>query len=462
MDKVPPHEVDVAALLENRPLGRFHLLTLLFGCLILFVDGLDFSAPNVGAKAIQIAFHAQPSAMGLVFGWGYFGMFVGSVLLGYVGDKYGRKTGALLGVLAYSLPAIFTIFAGSIGGLALWRFLAGIGIGGVVPNTIALLTETAPKRHRVFFVMIAFVGYSLGNASCAQIAAWLMPAYGWPVVFLAAGMAGLVLSLLLLFVLPESIPYLTTTAPDSPRLRRLLARAAPELVPGPGTRFVLRSPASETKFSLKLLFNSYRRIATPLLWIAYFADSLTFMTLSAWLTFILVEAGLPQQQAQLTFSAGAVGAMILIPIVGRGIDRFGPRVVVLFAAAAIGGIVSVGTAGSTPTLIMALAVLGYSCAAATHHSLNGIVAGFYPTIIRGNGVGYATGMGRVGAIVGPVVAGFLLSANLPVNQVLFFIAAPDLIVAACCVALDLLRRSASARADFADSRPVAPPKEQLA
>jgi MFS family permease len=77
-------------------------------------------------------------------------------------------------------------------------------------------------------------------------------------------------------------------------------------------------------------------------------------------------------------------------------------------------------------------------------------------------VGYATGMGRVGAIVGPVVAGFLLSANLPVNQVLFFIAAPDLIVAACCVALDLLRRSASARADFADSRPVAPPKEQLA
>jgi MFS family permease len=111
---------------------------------------------------------------------------------------------------------------------------------------------------------------------------------------------------------------------------------------------------------------------------------------------------------------------------------------------------------------MVLAVLGYACAAATHHSLNGIVASFYPTIVRGNGVGYATGMGRVGAIVGPVVAGYLLSASLPLNQVLFFMAAPDFVVAAACVALDVLRRSASARADFANRRPVTRAKEQLA
>jgi len=462
MDKIPQRDLEIAELLENRPLGQFQVLTLLFGCLILFVDGLDFSAPNVGAKAIQLAFHADPSAMGMVFGWGYFGMFVGSVLLGYIGDKYGRKTGAVLGVLAYSLPAIFTIFASSIDELAVWRFLAGIGIGGVVPNTIALLTETAPKRHRVLFVMIAFVGYSLGNASCGQIAAWLMPTYGWPVVFLAAGSTGVVLSVILVFALPESIPFLAATKPESPLLRRLIARAAPEFALGPDTRIVLRRPANETKFSLKLLFNSYRRTATPLLWIAYFADSLTFMTLSAWLTFILVEAGLPQQQAQLTFSAGAVGAMILIPLVGRGIDRFGPKVVVLFAACAIGAILYLGMPGLTPAYVMALAVFGYACAAATHHSLNGIVASFYPTIVRGNGVGYATGMGRVGAIVGPVVAGYLLSASLPLNQVLFFIAAPDLIVAACCVALDVLRRSRSARADFVNARTTAHVKEQPA
>jgi AAHS family 4-hydroxybenzoate transporter-like MFS transporter len=388
-------------------------------------------------------------------------MFAGSIVLGYLGDRYGRKTGALVGVLAYSLPALLTIFATSLDQLALWRFLAGIGIGGVVPNAIALLTETAPKRHRVIFVMLAFVGYSLGNSSSAQIAAWLMPSYGWPVVFLVAGVAGLTLSAALVFVLPESIPYLTATRPDSPQLRRLLARAAPELVLRPDTRIVLRRPASEMHFSLKLLFSSYRRIATPLLWLAYFADALTFMTLSAWLTFILVEAGLPQQQAQLVFSAGAFGAVLVIPLVGRGIDRFGPKVVVLFALAAITGIVHLGTAGLTPVAISVVAVFGYACAAATHHALNGIVGGFYPTIIRGNGVGYATGMGRIAAIFGPVIAGYLLSANLPVQTVLAAIAAPDVAVAAACVGLDVLRRSASARADFANPIPT-PSTEQLA
>ena len=461
MDK-NPREIDVGALLENRPLGRLHVLTLLLGFLILFVDGLDFSAPNVGAKSIQAIFHAQASDMGLVFGWGYFGMFVGSVLLGYIGDKYGRKIGVVLGVLAYSLPAIFTIFATSLDELAVWRFLAGIGIGGVVPNTIALLTETAPKRHRVIFVMIGFVGYSLGNAACAQVAAWLMPLYGWSVVFLAAGLAGILLSIVLAFALPESIPFLAATKPDSPKLRRLLLRAAPGILLAPGAIIVLRRPAAETQFSLKLLFNSYRRIATPLLWIAYFADALTFMTLSAWLTFILVEAGLPQQQAQLTVSAGAFGAMLGIPLVGRGIDRFGPKVVVFSAMAAIASIVYLGTPGLVPSVIIVVAILGYAFAAATHHALNGIVGGFYPTIIRGNGVGYATGMGRIGAIFGPIVAGYLLSANLPIQEVLFVIAAPDLVVAAACVGLDVLRRSASARADFTNPVPTREASEQLA
>jgi AAHS family 4-hydroxybenzoate transporter-like MFS transporter len=462
MDNNRQREVDVGALLENRPLGRFQMMTLLFACLVLFVDGLDFSAPNVGAKAILTAFHGEPSAMGEVFGWGYFGMFVGSVVLGYLGDKYGRKTGVVLGVLAYSLPAVFTILATSLDELAMWRFLAGIGIGGVVPNAIALLTETAPKRHRVIFVMIAFVGYSMGNFASAQIAAWLMPFYGWPVVFLAAGLSGTLLSGALVFTLPESIPYLAATHPESPKLRRLLVRAAPELVLYPDTRIVLRRPAAEMHFSLKLLFSSYRRIATPLLWLAYFADALTFMTLSAWLTFMLVEAGLPQQQAQLTFSAGAFAAVMLIPVVGRGIDRFGPKVVVLFAIAAITGIVYLGTPGLTPLAISVVAVFGYACAAATHHSLNGIVGGFYPTIIRGNGVGYATGMGRIAAIFGPVITGYLLSANLPVQTVLAVIAAPDLVVAAACIGLNVLRRSASARADFASPVPAPQSGEQLA
>ena len=442
-------DLDIGPALENRPVGRFQLLTLALGCLVLLVDGLDYSAVNVGAPSILRAFGAERSAMGLVFGWGYFGIFVGSVLFGIIGDKYGRKLGLVLGVLAYSLPALFTVFATSLEELSVFRFLAGIGIGGVVPNTIALLTETAPKRYRVTFVMIAFVGYSTGNASIAQIAAWFIPAYGWSIVFLVAGGLGIALSLVLAFFLAESVPWLAAARPNSPELRRLAARAAPELRITPDTRVALRRSPNEIHFSLKLLFSSYRRIATPLLWIAFFAESLTFMTLSAWLAVLLEAAGLSPTQAALTFSYGAFGAILAILTVGRLIDRFGPRAAVLFAVLAVTAIVYLGTPGLSPAVITIVAVVALACASATHQSLNGIVGGFYPTIIRGNGVGYATGMGRVSAIVGPVIVGYLMAAKVPLQEVLFFVAAPDAVVAAACVGLDRLRKSRTAAEDAA-------------
>jgi MFS transporter, AAHS family, 4-hydroxybenzoate transporter len=445
------NEVDIAQVLENRRIGRFQLVTLALGVLALFVNGLDYSAANVGAPAILRAFHAERSAMGGVFGWSYFGIFLGSVLFGIIGDKFGRKPGLVLALLASSLPALLTPFAHSLGELTLFRFFAGLGIGGAVPNTIALLTETAPKRFRVTFVMIAFVGYSSGNAVIAQVAAWLIPVLGWPVIFVVAGSLGLVLSIVLLAFLPESILFLAATRPDSPKLHRLAARAAPEIAIPPNALFV--SPnQTERKFSLTLLFSAYRRIATPLLWLAFFAESLTYMTFSAWLAVILESAGLPPKQAALTFSYGALGAILAILIFGRLIDRFGPRAAVLSAVVASAAIVYLGAGGASSLAI--IAIVAMASAAATHQSLNGLVGGFYPTIVRGNGVGLATGMGRIGAIVGPVIVGYLMAAKMPLQQVLYFIAAPDLIVAAACVALDVLRRSPSATKDLLPARPA--------
>src|SRR5258705_12890621 len=221
------HEIDVGELLESRKLGRFHAVAFALCFMILFVDGLDYSAANVGAPAILRAFNAERAAMGTVFGWGYFGIFIGSVVFGIVGDRYGRKVGAVLGVLAYSLPALLTPLASSLDQVTMFRFLAGIGIGGVVPNTIALLTETAPKRFRVSAVMAGFVGYSLGNAISGQVAAWLTPEFGWSVVFVVAGVAGTILSVILLLALPECIPILAATRPPGPQFRRLVAAAGP-------------------------------------------------------------------------------------------------------------------------------------------------------------------------------------------------------------------------------------------
>jgi len=444
-------EVDVGALLEERKLNRFHALTLGLCVLILFVDGLDFSASNVGAPAIIRGLGIERAEMNIILSSGYFGIFVGSVLFGYLGDRHGRRFGAILGVLAYSIPGLLTVFVTSFEQLAVLRFLTGLGMGGVVPNVIALLTETAPKKYRATFVMVAYVGYSMGNAAIAQVAAWFIPSFGWPVVFVVAGAAGLVLSIVVAVALRESISYLTVTKPDAPQLRRLVARLAPEQNLD-SARFVLNRPAAEKRFSLALLFTDHRRIATPLLWIAFFSEFLTYMTLAGLFSVILEDAGLQPTQAALTFSYAYVGAMVAILVLARPVDIFGPKAALASASIAMVALVYLGTPGLSASVVMVVAIIALACSSATHQSLNGIVGGFYPTIIRGNGVGYASGCGRIAAIIGPMIASVLFGANLSLQEFLACMAAPYLVVVVSCLALDRLQKKMRAEASLAGER----------
>jgi AAHS family 4-hydroxybenzoate transporter-like MFS transporter len=426
-------ELDVGELMQNRPLGRFQLATFALCVLTLFVNGLNFSSANVATPAILRTFDAQASAMSAVFGWSFVGFFVGSIVFGAIGDRYGRKAGAIGSVIAYSIPALLSASATSLEELAIYRGLAGLGIGGVIPNVVALLNETAPKAYRVTFVMAAFVGYSAGNAAMGAIATYI-PVLGWPMAFLVAGSAGFVLAAIQLLVLPESIPFLGATNPESARLRRLVGRAAPELNISENTRLVLRRPANETRFSLKLLFDGDRRIITPLLWLAFFAETFTYITLTTWLPVLLERAGLAPAEASIAYSFGALGAAVAILIVARLIDRLGIRAGVFSALVAVAATIAIGIPGLSPLLITMAAILAMGFGSATHNSLLGIVGGFYPTVVRGNGVGYAASMGRIAGIVGPAMTGILLT-NYSLQFVLLSIAAPDLIVAAICVVL---------------------------
>jgi MFS family permease len=210
------------------------------------------------------------------------------------------------------------------------------------------------------------------------------------------------------------------------------------------TRFVLHRPASQQKFSLKLLFSEERRIATPLLWLGFFAESLTYMTFSAWFSVLLEQAGLLPTQAALTFSLAYLGAIVAILVLARMLDAFGPKATVFTAAGGIGAFLALGTPGLSGTMIAVCGILAMACSSSTHQALNGIVGGFYPTIIRGNGVGYASGMGRAAAIIGPAIAGYLLSAQLPLQEVLAVIVSPYVVVIGVCLALSRLKNRISA------------------
>ncbi len=433
-----PQAIEISEFVGNAKLGRQHIAILLLSALTLFIDGFDLGTVNVAAPAIIRSFHIEKSAMGHVIGAGFFGILVGCWVFGYVGDRWGRKAGSIWSCICYAIPALLITQASTINEVMYLRFLAGIGLGGVMPTTLALLAESAPKRYRATFAMIALFGFPTGTWGIGQVAAFFIPTYGWQAVFFAGAIAGGCLAVVQIFMLPESLQWLALNKPESPVLRRRAQSLSPERNVGPETRFYAQQQEKVKGLVLPELFKGKQWIATTLLWTAYFAEGLTYITFASWLAVVLETAGLTPTQASFTFSYAGIAGIVVAIFIMRPLDKIGPMANVITAIIAIVALVTVGTPGIPVWLIMASAIAAHGFCSATHSSLNGTVGLFYPTRMRSNGVGWASGMGRIASIIGPIIVGYLLSAKLPLNELLYILAAPYAVVVLACIGLGRL------------------------
>ena len=451
--------IDVAELVESRKLGKVQIGIWLLAFLMVFADGFDFSGPLAGAPAILRAFQAPKTELGWVFSLGNFGALLGAYLFGYVNDRFGRRVAAISAVLCYTLPALASGFAASLTQLGMYRFVVGLGVGGIMPTAIAYLVEIAPKRFRVTMVMCGVLGFTTGIAVVGQVAAWLIPIWGWRVVFFLPSCVGLALCILLYFVLPESLRYLTVHKPLSDELRRRVQRIAPELEIGPATRFTMPVQPQAKTISPKPLFQGSQRIVTPLLWSGYFFEALTFMALSNWFAVLMETLKLTPLQASLTYSYGATIAIPVVIALAWCFDKLGPVTVAGAIFISSASLITLGISGLSPSLLMLLGILCFSFALSVQGSFNGMVGVFYPTHIRGQGIGYAGAMGRVAQIIGPLVTGYLLSAALPLQIALIIVAMPFLVAACICIALDAVYKRRFAGGEAAAVAPEqAPPR----
>jgi AAHS family 4-hydroxybenzoate transporter-like MFS transporter len=392
--------VDIAELVADAKVGRQHVTILLLSAMMLFIDGFDMSTTGVAAPSLLHAFHGEKSVMGVIFGANYAGILVGCWVFGYVGDRWGRKAGSIWSCLVYAVPSILIALATSLDQILYLRFLVGIGLGGVMPTTLALLAESAPKRYRASFAMTALFGFPAGGAIVGQVGAHLIPTLGWPIVFYVAGFGGLALSFLLVFFLPESLSFLALHKPESPDLRRRAQRLAPQRVFAPDTIFTVHREEKPKGLMVGELFKGQQRLATVLLWTAYFVEGFTYITLANWMAVVLQDKGLSPFTALTTVSyANAAGIFVSLCLM-RPLDKIGPLASVVSAFVAIAAIFTLGTPGASQLVIIAAAITAHGFCSGTHTSLNGTVALFYPTRIRSNGVGWASAMGRVSSTSG--------------------------------------------------------------
>ena len=415
-----PSIVDIAGLINMHPLSSFQkgIMVLIGGVVVM--DGFDVQAIGFVAPALTEDWHIDPIALGPIFGAGLLGMLVGSMLLSILADRIGRRPVLVGSTTFFSLCMLGTAAAVSVQQLVVLRFLAGLGIGGVMANAVALASEYSPQHRRASLLMWISCGFTGGAIAGGLIAAALIPWGGWRSVFLVGGVLPLGIAAVMHWRLPESLLFLSLQQKDHDKLRKLLHRIAPGIDPGrdlhPGPEQV-RGRGSFTK-----LFRDGRALMTLLLWLISFANLLNLFFLANWLPLLSTRMGFSSSTAVLMGTTLQLGGFVGAIFMGPLIDRLGfYRVLApVFLIAGL-SVATIGQPGFALTSLYIVIFAAGICVVGAQPALNALASTLYPTEIRATGVGWSLGVGRAGAIVGPVVAAQLVALNWS-SQTLFLAA----------------------------------------
>ena len=405
-----PPVIDLVDFIDRQPVGGFHLRLLLACAAVLFLDGFDTQAIGYVAPALAKEWGLSKGALGPVFSAGLFGLMIGALVFGPLADRIGRKKIIVLSTLAFGVGALITAVVSEVNTLLTIRFLTGLGLGGAMPNTVAMTAEFNPQRRRATMVMIMFCGFSIGAALGGLLAAWLIPQFGWRAVFIVGGVAPLVMVPILILRLPESVRFLATKGHAPERVTELLKAISPHTAFAPGVAFLVRE-THLPGLPVAHLFREGRTAVTLLLWVVFFMSLLDIYFLANWLPTVLNDLGASVSRAVLIGSMLQVGGVVGTFALGSIIDRFSFRALALVYFVAVFAVGAIGQLGHSAVLVsLAIFAAGF-CVVGGQIAANALAAGFYPTSVRATGVGWALGMGRVGSIVGPLVGGMLLAAK---------------------------------------------------
>ncbi|WKC38251.1 MFS transporter [Ectopseudomonas chengduensis] len=419
-------QIDVHPVIDNARFSRFHWMVMALCALLLIFDGYDLFIFGVVLPSIMQEWNLTPLEAGALGSYALFGMMFGALGFGTLADRIGRKKGIAICFVLFSTATILNGFATSPSEFGIFRFIAGLGCGGLMPNAVALMNEYAPKRLRSTLVAVMFSGYSLGGMLAAGVGIYMLPRFGWESMFFAAAVPLLLLPLIL-WRLPESVGFLVRQGRHE-QARAVLAKVEPGLALDAADQLQM-SDGKGQGVGVFELFRDGRALRTLCLWLAFFCCLLMVYALSSWLPKLMASAGYSLGSSLsflLALNFGGMAGAILGGWLG---DRFNlGKVMVAFFVAAAASISLLGFNSPTPVLYGLIFIAG-ATTIGTQILLYAGAAQFYGLSIRSTGLGWASGIGRNGAIVGPLLGGALMAINLPLQLNFIAFAVPGAIAA---------------------------------
>ena len=436
--------IDVGRTMDRGLWTAYQKWLVFLTALTIVFDGFDNQLLGVALPTIMREWQVPRAAFAPVVSLGYLGMMIGGTLAGLSGDRFGRKSALLGCMVIFGVATMAAAAADSVGVFAILRLLAGIGLGGAMPNAAALAAEYVPLRHRPFAVTLAIVCVPVGAALAGFSAVSALPALGWRGMFVIGGLVPIAAALLLVRILPESPRFLARHPHRWPELAGLLHRMG-HAVPSRAT-FSDATERTPKGGSFRELFQRDFRLDTFALWAAFFSCLLSVYLAFSWLPSILTGAGLSASVANTgmtTFNLGGVAGALAG---GRLLTRFGSRATMLtMTVAAVACAFFMSTMDISPRspilpIVLMLTVTG-GLINGVQTTMYALAANVYPTAIRAGGVGTAVAFGRSGAIVTGYAGPWALEYRG--SQSFFWLMAGALVVT--CIALALVRRHVPSR-----------------
>ena len=417
-------KIDINDVIDRAKLNRFHFSVIFLCSLLLIFDGYDLFIYGVVLPVLMDEWGLTPVQAGTLGSYALFGMMFGAFIFGPLADRIGRKKGVIICFVLFSLATLLNGFATNATQFGIFRFLAGLGCGGLMPNAVALMNEYAPRRARGTLVALMFSGYSLGGVLAAGVGIYVLPRFGWEYMFFVAAIP-LLLVPLLIWKLPESIGFLLRQDKDH-EARAMLAQLNPSFQLTAQDELI-KTPVKSASVPVLDLFKEGRVIGTLMIWLAVFCCLLMVYALGSWLPKLMANAGFSLGSSLSFLLALNFGGMFGAIIGGWLGDRFGlPRVMAWFFVASA---ISISLLGfNSPMFVLyTLIVIAGATTIGTQILLYANTAQFYPLSMRSTGLGWASGIGRTGAIAGPFLGGTLMAMALPLKMNFFAFAIPGVI-----------------------------------
>lgn len=446
-------QIDIDELADTARFNRFHFTVLMWCLVVIIIDGYDIAVAGAALPSIMKDMGVTASTAGFMASSALFGMMFGAIFLGVMSDKIGRRWTISVCVFLFS---VFTALAGLMQdpiSFSVVRFIAGLGIGGVMPNIVAQMTEYSPRRIRSFMTTVMFSGYAIGGILAALIGKQFIADFGWQIVFFAAGAPVLMIPFILKFM-PESLSFLAAKG-EQKNLAAIAARIAPAETFSSGDSFSSPRRQRAPSAGMAELFKNGRGLSTVMFWIAFFTGLFMIYALSTWLTKLMAMSGYSLGSALSFVIALNVGAVI--GSVGGGwlADRFHIKwvLVTMYAMGSV-FLYLMTMKTSTEMLYLIIGAVG-ACSTGAQIVAYAYCGQFYPTTVRSTGVGMASGIGRLGAITAPVMIGLIVSLKLPLSQNFLVIGSAGIVGA---IALACINHRVSASATDAETAKVPMPR----